>query len=129
MRFLTRTHCDDNALPNAGTVLGDAAPNADALPPQCGLECARVLLRRAKPAAVTIRYVKVAPRAPNWLGGCRGGCGRVPRQADLALRSATFVADYEMGSWVGGVTPLALCLARAQLLHAALPKALSPIGH
>ena len=52
----------------------------------------------------------------------------MPRQADLALRSATFVADYEMGSWVGGVTPPALGLARAQLLHAALPKALSPVG-
>ena len=117
MRLLTRTHCRD-----------DAVSNADTLPPQRGPNACKSCRAGARPAAVTIRYVKVAPRAPNWLGGCRGGCGRVPRQADLALRSATFVADYEMGSWVGGVTPPALGLARAQLLHAALPKALSPIG-
>ena len=102
MRRLTRTHCRRNAI-----------PNADTLSPQCGSECVQVLKHRARPTAVTIRYVKVAPSAPTWPGGCRGGCSHGPRQADLALRGAAFVAAYEMGSWVGGFTTPAVGLAPA----------------
>ena len=80
MWFLTRTHCHHIAV-----------PNVDALPPQCGPKGVHIRKRRARPTAVTIRYVKVAPSAPNWPGGCRGSCERRPlgRAGRIAVLTRT----------------------------------------